>query len=142
MNVRNAITILLYLALIGVCFLPWTYHADVDQYFTGFFSMPDKSGKPVYGKPGQFLLFCACISIVMTLIPRVWAKFTHLFFSGLILAYAIRCYHLYASSYSGYTPVKQPGMYLLLLLAIAVFAMSMFPGLTIKPKPQPGKSNP
>ncbi|MFM7710432.1 MAG: hypothetical protein ACKO5C_05905 [Ferruginibacter sp.] len=140
MNVRNIITILLYLALIGVCFLPWTYHADVDQYFTGFYSMPDKSGKPVYGKPGQFIIVCSVFSILFTLIPKVWAKFTHLFFSGLILAYAIRCYHLYASSYSGYTPVKQVGMYGLLILGIAVFAMSMFPGLTITSKQSKSES--
>ncbi len=134
MNTRNFITVILYLALIGVCFLPWTYHEDVDKMFTGFFSMPDASGKPVYGKPGQLIIVCSIVSILMTLIPAVWAKFTHLFFSGLILAYAIRCYHLYASSYSGYTPVKQAGIYLLLILSVAVFAMSMFPGLTIKKK--------
>jgi hypothetical protein len=68
------IGLIVYLMLIGVCFLPWTYHADLGKNFTGFFSEKD-----VYGKPGKFIIIFSLISVVMIFIQQVWAKFVHLF---------------------------------------------------------------
>ena len=63
----------------------------------------------------------------MMLINKVWAKMTHLFVAGVILAYALKTYHLYTSSYNAYTPEKLPGIYLLLVLSILSFIISMVP---------------
>jgi hypothetical protein len=121
------ITLSIYLALIIICFIPWTYHADLGKYFNGFFSE-----KGVYGKPGKFFIIFSAICIVMNFIPRVWAKFTHIFFAGVIVAYAMKTYHLFTSSYNAYTPEKQPGIYLLILFSALGFLVSLFPDFKIK----------
>ena len=119
----------IYIFLIVVCFMPWTYHADLGKYFTGFFSEKD-----VYGKPGKFFIIFSVIAVIAMFIDKVWAKFTHIFFAGVILAYALKTYHLFTSSYNAYSPEKQPGIYLLLILSILSFAVSLFPDMKIKKK--------
>jgi hypothetical protein len=120
------IGLLIYLMLIGVCFMPWTYHADVDKYFNGFFSEQD-----VYGKPGKFIIFFSVVCIITMLIPKIWSKFFHIFFAGFILAYSLKTYHLFTSSYNAYTPEKQAGIYLLVLLSILSFFIALFPKVKI-----------
>lgn len=129
MKYSKWIALFIYLSIVAVCFMPWTYHADLGKYFTGFFSE-----KGVYGKPGKFFIEFAAICIVMNFIPKVWARFTQIFFAGLIMAYALKSYHLYTSSYNAYTPEKQPGIYLLVILSILGFAVSLFPDIKIKKK--------
>lgn len=121
------IGLIVYLLLIGVCFLPWTYHADLGKNFTGFFSEKD-----VYGKPGKFIIIFSLISVALIFIQQVWAKFVHLFFAGFLMAYALKSYHLYTSSYNAYTPEKQFGIYALVLLSVASFIVALFPEMKLK----------
>jgi hypothetical protein len=117
----------IYIGLIVVCFIPWTYHADLGKDFTGFFSE-----KNIYGKPGKFFIIFSVICVLMMFIEKVWAKFVHIFFAGVILAYALKTYHLYTSSYNAYSPEKQLGIYLLLILSVLSFVISLFPDMKIR----------
>ncbi|MEI9959497.1 MAG: hypothetical protein WDM90_24980 [Ferruginibacter sp.] len=71
-------------ALIISCFIPWAYYADAhipneaERTFTGFFSYQSQ-----YGKPGRALIIFTVIIFICILIPKVWAKRTNLFLSGL-----------------------------------------------------------
>jgi hypothetical protein len=121
------IGLIVYLLLAGVCFLPWTYHADLGKHFTGFFSEKD-----VYGKPGKFIIIFSFLCVAMIFIQQVWAKFVHLFFAGFLMAYALKSYHLYTSSYNAYTPEKQFGIYALVLLSVASFIVALFPEMKLK----------
>ena len=121
--------VIIYIMLIGVCFMPWTYHADLNVYFNGFFSQNN-----VYGKPGKYFIIFSLICMVLIFIPKGWAKFTHLFFAGIIMAYALKTYHLFASSYNAYSPEKQPGIYALVLLTILSFAIALLPDMKLKKK--------
>ena len=126
MKYSKSIGIAIYFLLIGVCFMPWTYHADLGKYFNGFFSQND-----VYGKPGKFIIFFSLVCVITMLIPKIWAKFVHIFFAGFILAYALKTYHLFTSSYNAYSPEKQPGIYLLVILAILSFGIALFPNVKL-----------
>ena len=127
MKYSKWIGLVIYILLIVVCFLPWTYHADLDKYFNGFFSQMD-----VYGKPGKFFVIFSVICIVLIFVEKVWAKFMHLFFAGIIIAYALKTYHLFTSSYNAYTPEKQMGIYLLIILSIFSFLIALFPDMKLK----------
>jgi hypothetical protein len=129
MKYSKWIGVIIYIMLIGVCFMPWTYHADLNVYFSGFFSQNN-----VYGKPGKYFIIFSLISIVLMFIPKVWAKFTHLFFAGIIMAYALKTYHLFASSYNAYSPEKQPGIYALVALTILSFVIALLPDMKLKKK--------
>lgn len=112
--------------LIVVCFLPWTYHADIDKTFTGFFSE-----RGMYGRPGKFFIFFAVICIAMLLVPRIWAKRVHLFVAALMVAYAIKTYVLFTSCYNAYCPEKKMGIYLVLILSIVQFVSSLFADISL-----------
>ena len=113
--------------LIAVCFMPWTYHADVQKNFTGFFSQND-----AYGKPGKFFVFFSIIAFGLIVLQKVWAQRIHLFFAGVMLAYAIKTYILYTSCYNAYCPDKKAGIFLMLGLTLVIFVSSLFPDIKIE----------
>jgi hypothetical protein len=109
--------------------MPWTYHADVDKTFTGFFSE-----KNIYGKPGRALLVLGLLSALCAFLPRVWAKRTGLLIAGLNLAYAIKNFLVFGACYQGYCPEKKAGLYLMLLATSLLLAASLFPKGELKPE--------
>lgn len=116
-------------ALITSCFLPWTFHADINQTFTGFYSYLNK-----YGRPGKFLLFFALIALVLMLLPKVWAKRTNLFICGFTFAYAVKTYVLFSSCYNNYCPQKLAGLYLMIGSAVVLMVASFFPDVKLADK--------
>src|ERR1700739_3966602 len=103
------IGIIACIAMIGCCFLPWTYYPDIDSTFTGFFSKGD-----YYGEPGVLLSILAAVSLICQLVPKVWAKRTNLFVCALALGYAIKTYWIYTSCYEGVCPDKRAGIFIML----------------------------
>ena len=108
--------------LLVACFLPWTYHADVNQDFTGFYS-----AKNMYGKPAKLLLVFAGITTLCAFVPVLWMKRTALLVGGLNVAYGIKNFLLFGSCYLGYCPEKKIGLFIMLIATILVFLMSFFP---------------
>ncbi len=127
MKYSSIVGIVAALLLIWACFLPWTFHPDLNKYFTGFYSEDY-----MYGRPGKLFIIFACIAILLFLIPRVWAKRTNWLVATLIVAYTIRTYFLYTTCYSGICPVKQMGIYLLLVSVAIVFVMAILPDIKLK----------
>ena len=119
------------LLLIAVCFMPWTYHADVGKNFTGFFSE-----KNAYGRPGKYFIILTITYIILSLLQKVWALRMSLFVSAIIVAYAVKSYILYTSCYNGYCPEKKAGIFLLLICSSVLLAASLFPDMKLK---APGK---
>ena len=116
------------LVLIAVCFMPWTYHADVQKNFTGFFSEKD-----AYGKPGKFIVFFCLASFALILAQKVWAQRVLLFVAGTLLAYSIKTYILYTSCYNAYCPEKKAGIFLLLACSVIIFGASLFSDVKVSP---------
>jgi hypothetical protein len=124
------------LALIAVCFLPWTYHADIGKSFTGFFSENN-----AYGRPGKFIVIVCVISLGLLLARKVWAQRVLLFVAGTLVAYAIKNYILYTSCYNAYCPEKKAGIFLMLGLAVVIFASALFSDVKVNSKAKPGDSS-
>jgi hypothetical protein len=118
--------------LIVSCFLSWTYHADINQTFTGFYSYLNK-----YGKPGKFLTFFAVLVLIFMLLPKIWAKRTNLFICAFTLAYAIKTFTLFSSCYKNYCPQKLSGLYLMLACSVIMLLASFFPNIKLSEKKQP-----
>ena len=123
------ISLFAFVLLLVACFLPWTYHADVNQDFTGFYS-----AKNMYGKPAKLLLVFAGITTLCAFVPVLWMKRTALLVGGLNVAYGIKNFLLFGSCYLGYCPEKKIGLFLMLLSTILVFLMSFFPDGKVKSK--------
>jgi hypothetical protein len=115
--------------LVIACFLPWTYYEGLQQTFNGFYSMQGK-----YGKPGKFLISFSVIYILLSLLPRVWAKWTNIFFSGLMFAYVLTRANLYSGCYYAYCPQKMIGLYLIIITSLLMLIAAVFPNLIITKK--------
>jgi hypothetical protein len=115
--------------LIAACFLPWTYHADINKTFTGFFSEQN-----IYGRPGKFLSFYAIVSLVLIWLPKIWAKRFHLFLAALTVGYAVKTYILFTSCYNAYCPDKKIGIYLMMGCCVVILVVAIFPDIKLKAK--------
>jgi hypothetical protein len=127
MRYSNIIGILACLFIIVSCFMPWTFHPDLQKYFTGFYSEQN-----MYGKPGKLFLIFATISIFLFAIPKVWAKRTNWLMAALTIAYAVKTYFLFTSCYTGICPIKQIGIYLLLTSVAVMFLAALLPDVKVK----------
>ena len=119
--------------LVVACFMPWTYHADLDKNFTGFFSE-----KNTYGRPGKYLTFFALASICLILLQKIWAKRVHLFLAALSMGYAVKSYILFTACYNAYCPDKKLGIYLMMASCIIILVAAILPDMkmsSIKGKP-------
>ena len=115
--------------LIISCFLPWTYHPDLNKTFTGFFSENN-----AYGKPGKAFIFFSIAAALGFLINRVWAKRMNFFICAVIVAYACRCFIIFSGCYSGICPEKKVGLWLMIVAAILSLAMAVIPEMKVNTK--------
>jgi hypothetical protein len=121
MNIRKWIGLGTCVLLAASTFMDWAWYPDIQKYFTGFFTE-----KNYYGKPGIFLCLVAGIGMASYLLNKVWLYRVNLVAAALGMAYAIKSFLLFTSAYDGYLPIKQIGIYLMLVSSIAhvVFSMS------------------
>lgn len=122
------IGIISFLLLVAACFIPWTFYADLNKNFTGFYSE-----KNIYGSPGKFLLTTGAISILFTLLPAVWMKRVAIFTSAVNVAYGIVVYLRFSSCYQGYCPEIKMGLILMMISVVLILTACLFPSGKIKP---------
>ena len=122
MKYSKYIGILAALLMVAACFMPWTFYPDLGKTFNGFFSQEN-----AYGKPGILLSMLAAISIILFLVPRVWAKYWNIFFSAIIFTYALKSFVLFAGCYPKGCPEKLIGIWLMMAGASIVLLASLMP---------------
>jgi hypothetical protein len=64
--------------------------------------------------------------------PKVWAKRSNWLVATLTVAYTVKTYVAFTACYSGICPVKQIGIYLLLLSVTIIFVAAILPDLKLK----------
>jgi hypothetical protein len=121
--------VLACVALIVSCFMPWAYYADINQNFTGLYSLKNE-----YGRPGRLMIPIAILAMLFILLPRLWAKRINMFLCALLVGYSIKTYVMFTSCYNAYCPQKMPGIYLMLASSIIMLLAAVFPRLEIKNK--------
>jgi len=129
MKYSSWIGIISLIALIISCFLPWTFHPDLNKTFTGFFSENN-----IYGKPGKVFIFLGIISSICFIYSRVWAKRFNFFICAIIVAYAIRNFIIFSGCYRGICPEKKEGLWLMLAAALMSLIMAVVPDLKMVEK--------
>jgi hypothetical protein len=112
------------LALISVCFLPWTYIASLQTTISGM-----NTTGTTFGRPGLLNIVFAGISTLLFLIPNLWAKRVNVIIAAIGLAWSVRNYLLVGTCLMGECPEKRPGLHLLLFFSIGILLMSFLPRL-------------
>jgi hypothetical protein len=108
-------------------FPPLGLYPDLQKDFTGFFS---EEGR--YGRPGKLLVFFSVISLILFLVPRVWAKRVNLLFGTLSLAFGIRCFFVFTSCYLGICPEKKPAIFLVVIAPLLITLAAVLPDMKLK----------
>jgi len=115
------------LALIVICFMPWSYVVSQNIVISGM----NTTGTS-FGRPGLLNIIFAVLSIIFFSIPKIWAKRTNIFICMLNFAWGIKNYVLVTTCAMGDCPQKRAGVYLLLLVCLVMMLMSFLPRLEIK----------
>ena len=118
-------------AIIVCCFIPWVHYNSVNETFTGFY-VTEFAGGTYYGKAGIVITVLSAVILVFMLLPRLWAKRVNLFLAALLFAYCIRTYILFTGALFDGEVVKQPGIYLIIILSFLVLLGATFPRLENK----------
>jgi hypothetical protein len=114
------------LILIASCFIPWTYYPDIDKTFTGFFSQAN-----AYGKPGKAIIFFSILSIILFIIPKIWAKRFNVLVTAITIAYCVRSYVLFTTCSGGVCPEKKVGIFLIVISSALMIVAALLPDLKL-----------
>lgn len=130
MKYSQRIGIAATVALMAVCFLPWSFIASQQTTISGFFS----KGVNSFGKPGLMNFSLAVIMLVLFAVPAIWAKRLNVFIAALNLAWAARNYIIISSCMMGECPEKKIGIFLLIVLSIVIQVMALLPKINVVKK--------
>ncbi len=129
MKHSQTIGIVASLALIAICFLPWSFIASQQITVSGFYAEGTN-----YGKPGLFNMAMCVIMLVMFLVPAIWSKRTNVFIAAFNLAWSVRNYLLLSSCMMGECPDKKPALYILVGLSVLIQVMTLLPKMDVSKK--------
>ncbi len=114
------------LLLIVSCFLPWVNIESKNLVLTGV----DTTGTN-FGRPGYFHFVMAAVFMVLTLIPRLWAKRVNLPVVALNIAWALRNFFIIAACQGGECPVRLIGLWLMLVSSLLMLLSALFPDMDV-----------
>lgn len=129
MKYSQTIGIIACIALVGICFLPWSFIASQQITVTGF-----QATGTSFGKPGLFNTIMCAVMVLLFAIPAIWSKRTNVFIAALNLAWSFRNFLLLSSCMMGECPEKKPALYILLFLSVIIQLMAFLPKIKIVPK--------
>jgi hypothetical protein len=104
------------ITLIISCFMTWVIVPGKQIFISGV-----DAGGTAFGKPGYLNLLLSALYIVLTLVPKLWAKRVNIFIGTINLAWTFRNYLLLSRCEAGECPEKQTAIYIFLVAGIAMF---------------------
>ena len=126
MKYSQTIGIIATLALVAVCFLPWSFIESKQITVSGFSSIGTN-----YGKPGLMHLFLSVLAVSFFAIPKIWAKRTNMFVTVFNFAWSVRNFIVLSSCFFGECPERKAGLYLAVSLCAIMLLTSLFPKIRI-----------
>ena len=121
MRLKFILPLLAVVLLVIGCCLPWMTIETKGLAITGL-----NTKGTLYGKPGYFHFLWAGLYLGFLLIDKVWAKRVAIGVAAFNVAWAARNFLLIPICQMGECPVRQAGLYLLLLASLAMFVAPMF----------------
>ena len=128
MKYSQQIGVIAAVLLIGICFLPWVYVPSIQLSLNGVDAKIND--QLTFGKQIIPHGFYCSVAIVFFLIPKIWAKRFNVFVGFLNLGWAIKNYIIF-SMCRPECPEVQPGLYLLVVLAIVIQLCTLLPKLKV-----------
>ena len=112
--------------LILSCFTPWVFIESKNITVSGV-----ESTGTNFGKPGYIHFVLVAVFLFCSFVPKVWAKRLNLLVTGLNVGWAIRNYFLISACMGGECPVKNTGLYGVMLASLILLIAAMFPDIKL-----------
>ena len=109
------VSIMAAVAMVISCFYPWVVVAERNITISGV----DAAGTS-YGKPGYFNLMLAGFYIILTLIPRLWARRINIFIATINFAWMIRNFLVLSRCEAGDCPEKKTGLFIFMFACLVM----------------------
>lgn len=103
------------IAMIISCFFPWVIVPERSIVISGV-----NAAGTSFGKPGYFNLLLGSFYLVLTLIPRLWARRVNLFVATINLAWMLRNFLVLSRCEGGDCPEKQTAFYFFILACVVM----------------------
>jgi hypothetical protein len=126
MKYSNYIGVVLAVALIACCFIPWVYIISIKTTITGL-----NTGNTNFGSPGAIHIILCVFAIILFLLHKVWAIRTNLFIATFNFAWSIRNFLIITHCELGECPEKRFGIYAVIIFSFFMLLMAFFPKMDI-----------
>lgn len=127
MKYSQTIGFMLCLALLFCTTQPLVVIESQNWIITGW-----KTAGTNFGQPGKFIVYVGSLSLVLFLIPNLWAKRLNMALGALLLSWCIRNYLILAACNMGECPEKQWALYASVFFSAAILLMTFLPKLKNK----------
>lgn len=124
-NFFHYASLVLCIALVIVCFIPWVHYNSINETFSGYHVTRFVTGV-YYGRAGLVITIFSAIIFLLNLLQNTAAKTVSLFLCALLFAYTIRTYILFTGSLFEGEVTKLPGIYLIVFISAAILVCSAF----------------
>jgi hypothetical protein len=127
-KILHYFSLLICVALIATCFIPWVHYNSINETFTGYNVKKFATGV-YYGRAGLVITYFVAAIILLTLLPYIAAKRANMFVCALLVAYTLRTYVIFTGAMFDGEVEKLSGIYLIVLLSLILVVCSVFPYL-------------
>lgn len=127
LNRSQWIALLAALLLAIGCFMPWAIIESQHLTLSGVDTTGTRFGKPAYNH-----FFLDAVILILTLVPKLWAKRVNLLFGVLNLGWAIRNFILFSRCEAGDCPSLQIGLFLILIASAILMLTILFPQIELR----------
>ena len=116
MRLKFVFCLLAVIGLVIACFLPWMTIESKNLTITGM-----NTTGTLYGKPGYFHFLWSGTYLLFLLINKVWSKRAAVGAAAFNIAWALRNFLLLPACQMGDCPVREVGLYVLLIASFIMF---------------------
>lgn len=114
--------------MLGAALMPWIYIPSIQVEVTGF----GAATKTVFGKPALMNLYLMIPTLILFLVPTLWAKRINLYLGAIGFAWALRNLFLLSTCRNGECPERLVWLYVYLVAAFVVLLMTVLPDVKMK----------
>jgi len=120
------LSIIFTIILIIACFAPWVIIESKNIIVSG-----NHAVGTAFGKPGYMHILMGVIFLTLILLDKWWSKRIALFVAAFNVAWGIRNFIIISACHGGECPVKQWGIYIMLVSSVSMLIAILFnPSLT------------
>lgn len=126
MKHSQTIGVILCLALFFFSTQPLVFIESQQWIITGW-----KTANSNFGQPGKFFAYIGGMSLILFILPFLWAKRFNMIMGALLVAWSFRNFLILSTCQMGECPQKQWALYACVIVSCGILIMTFLPKIKI-----------